>query len=197
MQRVSNTCPVRSLDLGHGSRRTGCDAPVRVAGVTLVSWDQSFYGPIELPSGKKLITLRDATHYITKLTKPKHDAEEWQTAIEALLLVAEHGGPTMFAPIGVMRALHRHKPKARPAPRRSTVHGNQAGWIWRIPQRFTAESIQSVDFGSGVEPGSRRNRALRASRIEIKIDRITQKNGDIFQKQLDFLSLVFLRAAFL
>jgi hypothetical protein len=91
-----------------------------------VSWDQSFYGPIELPSGKKLITLRDATHYITKLTKPKHDAEEWQTAIEALLLVAEHNGPTMFAPIGVMRALHRHKPKARPAPRRSTVHGNQA-----------------------------------------------------------------------
>ena len=46
----------------------------------------------------------------------------------------------------------------------------------------TAESIQSVDFGSGVEPGSRRDRALRASCIEIKIDRITQKSGDISQK---------------
>jgi len=45
----------------------------------------------------------------------------------------------------------------------------------------TAESIQSVDFGSGVELGSRRDRALRASRIEIKIDRITQKMG-IFPK---------------
>ena len=56
----------------------------------------------------------------------------------------------------------------------------------------TAESIQSVDFGSGVEPGSRRDRALRASRIEIKIDRITQKSGDISQKQLDFLFLLFL-----
>jgi hypothetical protein len=65
-----------------------------------------------------------------------------------------------------------------------------------MPQRFTAESIQSVDFGSGVEPGSRRDRALRASRIEIKIDRITKKNGDIFQKKLDFLFLVFLGPAF-
>jgi hypothetical protein len=45
-----------------------------------------------------------------------------------------------------------------------------------------AESIQSVDFGSGVELGSRRDRALNASRIEIKIDQITQKNGDISKK---------------
>ena len=28
--------------------------------------------------------------------------------MEALLLVAEHDGPTMFARIGVMRALNRH-----------------------------------------------------------------------------------------
>jgi hypothetical protein len=30
-----------------------------------------------------------------------------QTAIEALMLVADLGGPTMFARIGVMRALNR------------------------------------------------------------------------------------------
>ena len=60
----------------------------------------------------------------------------------------------------------------------------------------TAESIQSVDFGSGVELGSRRDRALRASRIEIKIDRITPKSGDISQKQLDFLLLPFPWTAF-
>jgi hypothetical protein len=29
-------------------------------------------------------------------------------AAEALLLVAEHGGPTMLARIGVMKALNRH-----------------------------------------------------------------------------------------
>jgi hypothetical protein len=33
---------------------------------------------------------------------------EWQAAIEALMLVADLGGPTMFARIGVMRALNRH-----------------------------------------------------------------------------------------
>jgi hypothetical protein len=33
---------------------------------------------------------------------------EWQAAMEALILVATLGGPTMFARIGVMRALNRH-----------------------------------------------------------------------------------------
>jgi len=31
-----------------------------------------------------------------------------QAAMEALILVAESGGPTMFARIGVKRALNRH-----------------------------------------------------------------------------------------
>ena len=39
--------------------------------------------------------------------KAEHDADEWQAAMEALLLVAEHDGPSMFARIGVMRALNR------------------------------------------------------------------------------------------
>ena len=38
----------------------------------------------------------------------EHDAPEWQAAMEALLLVAERGGPTMLARIGVMQALNRH-----------------------------------------------------------------------------------------
>jgi hypothetical protein len=50
-----------------------------------------------------------------------------------------------------------------------------------------AESIQSVDFGSGVELGSRRDRALRASCIEIKIDRITQNKWGYFPKAAWFL----------
>ena len=53
------------------------------------------------------MTLRDAAQYITKLPKAEHDAEERQAAMQALLLVAEHDGPTMFARIGVMRALNR------------------------------------------------------------------------------------------
>jgi hypothetical protein len=72
-----------------------------------LSWDQQFFDPIELPNGRKLITLRDAALYITRLPKAEHDAAEWQAAMEALLLVAERDGPTMFARIGVMRALNR------------------------------------------------------------------------------------------
>jgi hypothetical protein len=34
----------------------------------------------------------------------KHQ-EEWRAAMEALILVAASGGPTMFARIGVMQAL--------------------------------------------------------------------------------------------
>jgi hypothetical protein len=73
-----------------------------------VPWDQQFFDPIILLRGRPLITLRDAALYITKLPKAEHDAEEWQAAMVALLLVAEHDGPTMFARIGVMRALNRH-----------------------------------------------------------------------------------------
>jgi hypothetical protein len=46
--------------------------------------------------------------YITKLPKADHTAEEWQAAIEALILAATSGGPAMFAGIGVMRTLNRH-----------------------------------------------------------------------------------------
>jgi hypothetical protein len=55
---------------------------------------------------------------ILKLPKADQDTKEWQAAMQALILVAEQDGPAMFARIGVMRALHRHEPKAAPAPRR-------------------------------------------------------------------------------
>jgi hypothetical protein len=71
-------------------------------------WRRPFDDPIPLPRGRQLTTLRDAALYITKLPKAEHDSPEWQAAMEALLLVAEFGGPTMFARIGVMRALNRH-----------------------------------------------------------------------------------------
>jgi len=81
-------------------------------------WQRRFDEPIELPDGRELRTLRDAAEYITKLPKAEHDADAWQIAMRALLLVAEHDGPPMFARIGMMRALKRHAPKPTPAPRR-------------------------------------------------------------------------------
>lgn len=57
---------------------------------------------------KPLVTLRDAAQYILKLPEAERGADEWQTAMQALILVAEHNGPTMFARIGVMKAINRH-----------------------------------------------------------------------------------------
>jgi hypothetical protein len=76
--------------------------------VCTLRWDQQFFDPIDLHSGRKLVTLRDAALYITKLPKAEHETPEWQAAAEALLLVAERNGPTMLARIGMMRALNRH-----------------------------------------------------------------------------------------
>ena len=42
------------------------------------------------------------------MPKAEQPAPEWQTAMQALLLVVEQNGPTMFARIGVMRALNRN-----------------------------------------------------------------------------------------
>jgi hypothetical protein len=70
-------------------------------------WKRPFDDPIPLPRGRQLVTLQDAGTYITTLPKAEHEAAEWQAAMEALILVAELGGPTMFARIGIMRALSR------------------------------------------------------------------------------------------
>jgi hypothetical protein len=42
---------------------------------------------------------------------------EWQAAMQALLLVAEQDGPTMFARIGVMRALRGNEAQVALASR--------------------------------------------------------------------------------
>jgi hypothetical protein len=74
-----------------------------------MSWSRQFDEPIPLPKGKLLVTLRDAANHITKLPKAEHQADEWQDAMQALLLVVGRNGPTMLARIGVMRALNRHE----------------------------------------------------------------------------------------
>jgi hypothetical protein len=71
-------------------------------------WKRAFDNPIPLPRGRQLVTLEDAGNYITKLPKAEHEAADWQAAMEALILVATSGGPTMFARIGVLRDLNRH-----------------------------------------------------------------------------------------
>jgi hypothetical protein len=69
-------------------------------------WNRPFDDPIPLPRDRQLVTLEDAGNYIMKLPKAVHEAAEWQAAMESLILVATLGGPTMFARIGVMRAVN-------------------------------------------------------------------------------------------
>jgi hypothetical protein len=90
-----------------------------------MTWQREFDEPIELPKGKPLATLRDAANYIIKLPKAEHDAPEWQAAMAALILVAEKGGPTMLARIGMMRALNRHVERVFGPPRKATHWGKR------------------------------------------------------------------------
>jgi hypothetical protein len=69
-----------------------------------------------LPDGGELRTLRDSGNFIAGLPKREHDAPRWRAAIQALMLVAEYGGPTMLARIGMMRA--RYPSETVPTPRK-------------------------------------------------------------------------------
>jgi hypothetical protein len=77
-------------------------------------WQRRFDGPIPLPDGRELVTLRDAAEHITALQVRQQKAEAWQTAV---LLVAESGGATMPARIAVTQALTGRK-AATPVLRR-------------------------------------------------------------------------------
>ena len=83
-------------------------------------WSREFYDPIELPKGRKLITLRDAALYITKLPKAEQQVPEWQTAAEVLMLIGERGGDPMMAHIAMMQALCAYRGR-RP---RCPAHGD-------------------------------------------------------------------------
>jgi len=72
-----------------------------------VSWSRKFDEHISLPDGLALATLWDSTDHITSLPKKASDLPEWQAAIEALMLVADLGGPSMFARIGVIEPERR------------------------------------------------------------------------------------------
>jgi hypothetical protein len=79
-----------------------------------MGWSAKFDPAILLPDGCKLVTLRDAGGYMAALPSATQIWPEWQTAAQVLLLVAEHGGPTMLARIGMMRALNAGKSPPEP-----------------------------------------------------------------------------------
>ena len=88
-------------------------------------WSREFDEPRPLPRGRQLVTLQDAGTYITKLSKSDAQAREWQTAMQALLLVVKQNGPTMFARIGMMRAINRNVERVFNPDRKDTHLGNR------------------------------------------------------------------------
>ena len=85
--------------------------------------------------------------------------------MQALLLVAEHDGPTMLARIGMMRALHRHKPKAAPAPRRKRTKA--------YPRRKeSSESFSRLEAGQFIKLAQTFNTFLESysSKLDLNKD---------------------------
>ncbi|MCK1306612.1 hypothetical protein ABIB75_007924 [Bradyrhizobium sp. GM2.2] len=77
-------------------------------------WRRPFEDPVRIDD-RSLLTLTRRRRVHCPLPKKEHAAPEWQAAMQALILVAEGGGPTMFARIGIMRALKRqHVPEFNP-----------------------------------------------------------------------------------
>jgi hypothetical protein len=87
-------------------------------------------GPANLtnrfPCRKAVSSLpRDAANYIQKLPGAEQLLEEWQAAVEALLLVVELNGPTMMARIGMLRALNRNIERTFDSSRKDTHWGKR------------------------------------------------------------------------
>src|SRR5712675_1110745 len=91
----------------------------------MADWSRAFDDPIPLPRGRQLVTLKHAANYIQKLPKAEQDLDEWQAAVEALLLVVELNGPTMMARIGMLRALNRNVDRVFNPERKDTHWGRR------------------------------------------------------------------------
>jgi hypothetical protein len=110
--------------------------------------------------------LRDAAVFITKLPKAEHDADEWQAAMEARISVAEQDSPTVFARIGVMRALNGHVERVFDTSRK-VITGDAASWAGiddgsmnQQRSRFTRAIVDPAERLRGRRPDIRLNNML-------------------------------------
>jgi hypothetical protein len=146
-------------------------------------WSRQFDEPIELPDGQMLATLRNAGDYITKLPKAVHSAPEWQSAMEALILVATLGGPTMFARIGMMRALNRHRERVFNPDRKDHYWGKRKlkrgpGLMKPVPPRVvSAYLLFRVGWQrppTQLGPASKGSPASRVSLFQLRMRNLSQ-----------------------
>jgi hypothetical protein len=112
--------PILSRCLLQGMRREGCrraarlqfDPPAtsRCDGLSLMSWSRRFDEPIELPDGRKLRTLKEVIAWLAKeIPKSEHGMKQVQVAADMVTKAAENNGPLIFARMGTMQAINRHR----------------------------------------------------------------------------------------
>jgi hypothetical protein len=108
-------------------------------------WKRPFDDPIPMLRARQLVILEDTGKYITRLPKAEHETAEWQATMEALILVATLGGPTMFARIGVMRALNRHVERVFDSTRKDNPLGKRetCAQPMKPPGRLALKSPES------------------------------------------------------
>ncbi len=113
-------------------------------------WSRRFENPIPLPDGRTLRTLRDAASYLMALPGKTRQSDEWQAAIEALLMAAENRGPLMHARIGMLRALNRNVERTFNSSGRDTHWGkrklkkDQRRWFGSMSIPITVSAIPTI-----------------------------------------------------
>ncbi|HTE94342.1 MAG TPA: hypothetical protein VK678_12635, partial [Bradyrhizobium sp.] len=76
--------------------------------------------PFPCPAVARSLPQRRGETIFRSFPKAEQDLEEWQAAVEALLLVVELNGPTMMARIGLLRALNRNVQREFDTSRKDT-----------------------------------------------------------------------------
>lgn len=71
-----------------------------------MSWSVRFSEPIPLPGGGELSTLEDARALLNRLRGYESNSVEWQTAVTAVLMVADSKAPIEIARAALVHALY-------------------------------------------------------------------------------------------
>jgi hypothetical protein len=91
-----------------------------------MSWSRRFDDPIELPDGRKLRTLKEAIAWLAKeIPKSEHAMKQVQAAAHCVTQAAENNGPMIFARIGMMQAINRHRVNSFTTSRKTTPWGKR------------------------------------------------------------------------
>jgi hypothetical protein len=89
-------------------------------------WQRKFEEPIVLPDGRKLKTLAEAMAWLAKdVPKSEHKMDKVQAAAHLVTRAAEHGGPMIFAQMGMLQAVHRHQKREFNPDRKDTHWGKR------------------------------------------------------------------------